>query len=69
MASLMGEKRVVLSDFPGMIDNEDPQDIPAGAASTQINLDSRVIGRLQVRRGFRRLNFDSTPLVGLLTDA
>lgn len=57
------ENRIDVSDFPGEINNVDKSDLPPGAAQVQINLTSRVVGELAVRRGFRFCSFDSTHTV------
>lgn len=50
---------IVMVDFPGMIDNMDRLDIPAGAADEQINATCVVIGEMQVRLGMRQVTFEN----------
>lgn len=45
-------------DFPGMMTNVDPRDLPAGAAEEQVNATCVVIGELRVRLGVREVTFD-----------
>lgn len=49
---------VELSDFPGLIDNVDPRDIPPGAADDQVNACCIVVGELTIRAGYRQVAFD-----------
>jgi hypothetical protein len=48
------------SDFPGIMTNVDPRDIPAGAAEIQFNLSSIFIGELTSRLGIREVVFEDT---------
>ncbi len=57
------DNRVSINDFPGEINNVDKGSIPPGAAQTQINLTSRIIGQLGIRRGYRRASFEDTTLI------
>lgn len=50
---------VVATDFPGMMSDVDPRDIPPGAAEEQVNLCSMVQGELRVRLGVLEVSFDS----------
>ncbi len=63
----MPENRVEVSDFPGEMNNVDKADLPPGAAQVQINLVSRVMGQLGIRRGFRIAAFENTTLIETLT--
>lgn len=45
-------------DFPGLLTNVDPRDLPAGAAEEQLNATCVVIGELRVRLGVREVSFD-----------
>jgi hypothetical protein len=47
-------------DFPGMLSNVDPRDIPAGAAEEQVNICSIVQGELRVRLGIREVVFEAS---------
>lgn len=47
-----------LTDFPGLVTNVDPRDLPAGAAEEQINLCSMVQGEMRVRLGIREVIFE-----------
>lgn len=49
----------VATDFPGMMSDVDPRDIPAGAAEEQVNICSMVPGELRVRLGLQEVTFDS----------
>lgn len=49
---------VVMGDFPGLILQADPHDIPAGAAREQINVVSSAPGRLPVRMGYLEVQFE-----------
>ncbi len=60
------ETRVQVEDFPGEVNNADPADIPRGSARVQINLVSRIMGELNVRRGYRPAAFDSQTLISSL---
>lgn len=60
------ENRVEVSDFPGEMNNVDMADLPPGAAQVQINLTSRVMGQLGVRRGFRIAAFEYMTLISSL---
>ncbi len=57
------DMRVQIEDFPGEVNNVDPSDIPRGSSRVQINLVSRVMGELNVRRGFRTAAFDTQTLI------
>lgn len=50
---------VVAADFPGVLENIDARDLPAGAAEEQVNACSVLVGELTVRRGLREVTFDS----------
>lgn len=60
-AGVVNRGEVVCRDFPGLIDNVDPRDLPPGAADVQINCCSILLGELQVRLGYAVVSFD-TPL-------
>lgn len=49
---------VVATDFPGMMVNTDPRDIPSGAAEEQINLTCVKTGEMRVRGGVREVFFE-----------
>lgn len=51
--------KVSITDFGGLINNQDPMDIPPGAAVKQINATSDVPGRLSVRKGYQKVNFEN----------
>jgi len=55
----MPKSAVNLDDFPGLIDNTDPLNIPPGAAQVQINCASYKIGELIIRAGMRPIKFDN----------
>lgn len=53
------EKPVAVStDFPGLVTNVDPRDLPSGAAEEQLNLCSMVMGEMRVRLGIRPVIFE-----------
>lgn len=47
----------IASDFPGLLTNVDPRDIPDGAAQEQTNITCLEIGVLSVRLGIREVTF------------
>ena len=47
-----------MTDFPGLILNADPRDIPPGAGQQQVNASSEQAGVLQSRRGMRPVRFE-----------
>lgn len=51
--------RVSITDFPGLINNQDPMDLPPGAAVKQVNATSDVPGRLSVRKGYQLVTFEN----------
>jgi hypothetical protein len=51
--------QLVVKDFPGLMDNVDPHDIPPGAAEVQINACSFVTGELRVRLGLKTVKFEN----------
>jgi hypothetical protein len=60
------ESRISVGEFPGLVNNEDPKDIPNGAAIVQVNFAVRIEGLLTVRRGFRIAAFDSVRTIDSL---
>lgn len=52
------QSRLELSDFPGLILFIDSGDEPPGAAVEQTNVNSLVLGQLQVRRGYSQVEFE-----------
>ena len=52
------QESVEMRDFPGLMDNIDPEDIPPAAAEDQVNCCSIISGELLVRLGFRQVSFD-----------
>lgn len=56
----------VVGDFPGLINNVDGRDLPPGAGQVQVNLQSRVQGNLQTRKGLARISFEQTTTVTLV---
>lgn len=48
----------VLEDFPGMVEDIDPDDLPPGAAEIQINATCVRTGQLIVRLGILPVKFD-----------
>jgi hypothetical protein len=53
------EDGTVINDFPGLIDNIDPRDIPPGSADVQTNAACVKMGELQVRLGVRDVTFEA----------
>jgi hypothetical protein len=49
---------VEMRDFPGLMLNIDPRDLPPGAAQDQVNACCIVQGELQIRLGYREVKFD-----------
>lgn len=49
---------VAMRDFPGLVINADPRDIPPGSGQQQVNVVSQQVGCLESRRGMRVLTFD-----------
>ena len=54
-----GAGQVLCKDFPGLMDNIDPRDIPPGAADDQVNICCIVMGELSVRLGYREVTYDT----------
>ena len=54
-----GRAKVILEDFPGLVNNIDPFDSPPGAAEIQVNCCSILMGELRVRGGYRLVNFEA----------
>lgn len=50
--------RVEVRDFPGLILNMDPDDLPAGASRVQVNAGSHKPAELEVRPGYRVVRFE-----------
>lgn len=57
----------VMGDFPGLVNNVDEHDTPAGGAVELVNLCARVVGELRSRRGLQALSFEATTITGLTT--
>lgn len=49
---------VSLSDFPGLVEAADPEDVPPGAGQDQVNLTCLKAGQLTTRPGFRVVSFE-----------
>lgn len=47
-----------MRDFPGLVLNADPRELPPGAGQEQVNAVSEQVGRLESRRGVRVATFD-----------
>ena len=47
-----------MSDFPGMLRNQDPQDLPPGGAEVQLNLACIERGQMRSRGGMRQVTFE-----------
>lgn len=68
----MSDKReraqVRMTDFYGVIDAMDDDDIPAGAAQKQVNCAARKQGLLQTRRGYLPVSFENSIVFPLLAN-
>lgn len=53
------DAQVKIRDFPGLMSYPDPNDIPAGAATVQINIVSLRPGEIRVRGGYKIVKFVS----------
>ena len=51
------DKRISCSPFQGRVSSANPHFIAAGAAQTQTNIECRVAGQLDVRKGMRKVTF------------
>ncbi len=60
-------RRLTLSEFPGLMNNDDPRDIPSGAGQVQVNFAAQGDGLLATRRGFRIAASDAVTLITDLT--
>ena len=49
---------VLIPDFVGIQTNVDPRDLPPGASEEQLNCAVIVLGRLDVRKGVKRVSFE-----------
>jgi hypothetical protein len=54
----MPRGEILFRDFRGMASNSDPTDLQPGFSQEQINVDGRVRGTLEVRRGLKEMTFD-----------
>lgn len=52
------KQRVEIRDFPGLIIDTDPHDLPPGAAADQRNAVSTDQGQLKSRLGYRKVCFE-----------
>lgn len=50
--------RVEARDFPGLMPQADPTDLPPGAAQVQVNVTSHVPGELRSRPGLALVTFE-----------
>ena len=57
---LPAKQTMELRDFPGLMTNVDPHDLPPGSAQVQINVVSIVAGELQVRQGIKEVQFEDS---------
>ena len=53
------DRTVEIRQFPGLINNLDPNDIPPGAAIIQVNVHSIVEAELATRGGYRTVTFEN----------
>lgn len=49
----------VIRDFPGLVTNADPNDLPQGSAKVQVNVTATIYGEFRVRGGFRTVKFEA----------
>ena len=56
------------TQWPGLITNADPHDLPPGAAVVQENFSSRVPGKLVGRKGIRPVMFTTADSFGVELD-
>jgi hypothetical protein len=54
------QRSVPIRDFQGMASNFDPTDLKPGVSRLQVNVNGYQRGRLEVRRGLRKVTFEST---------
>lgn len=52
------KQRLELSDYPGLMVYTDEGTTPPGAAVEQTNMTALVVGQLQVRRGYKLVQFE-----------
>lgn len=57
--SLPAKESVLITDFPGLVNNADKRDLPPGVAEEQTNAQSRTRGELTIRRGVREVTFEN----------
>lgn len=50
---------VEIRDFPGLVANADPDDIPPGSGVKQTNVTAIIPGELSTRLGYRTVSFES----------
>lgn len=50
---------VVMGDFPGLVLDTEPHDIPEGASDDQVNATCEDAGALRSRRGFLVCSFEA----------
>ena len=50
---------VEIQDFPGLVNNIDPNDLQEGMAEEQVNACSVTMGELSGRLGYRAVTFDA----------
>lgn len=53
------KKGVEIADFPGLIIDADPNDLPVGGAVDQVNVQSSRPGQLMVRAGWLEVTFET----------
>lgn len=52
------DQTIYMQDFPGLVNNLDPRQLPPGVAQVQVNAGCVVQGRLDVRGGLKIITFD-----------
>lgn len=52
-------EQVAMRDFSGLVTNQDPEDLPPGAARVQVNVRGDRPGELRPRQGWVRVFFES----------
>jgi len=53
------KQSVEIREFPGLVNNVDPNDIPPGYATVQTNMTCVVEAELNTRGGYRAVSFEA----------
>lgn len=57
--SMPPKSEIVITDFPGLVTNIDPKDIPPGAAQIMTNVAVIRQAQMQARQGYREVTFEN----------